>query len=91
MLLGCYVAIGIIARAIVETEVRLTGPEIRFLRKRLGKKAVEFAQIVGVTPEQVSRWENNANLPDASTDKLIRAYELTMLANQAIRCCATRV
>ncbi len=63
-----------IARAVVECEGRLTGAEIRFLRKRLGKKATEFAQIVGVTPEQVSRWENDSNPPEPSADKLIRLY-----------------
>jgi len=63
-----------IARTIVETESQLTGAEIRFLRKRLRKKAVEFAKIVSVTPEQVSRWENDSNPPDKSTNKLIRMY-----------------
>lgn len=63
-----------IARAVVGKETSLSGPEIRFLRKRLGKKATEFAQIIGVVPEQVSRWENAANPPEKSADKLIRLY-----------------
>jgi len=29
---------------------------------------------VGVTPEQVSRWENGYNSPEESTDKFIRLY-----------------
>ena len=62
----------LIARLVVEGEGRLTGAEIRFLRKRLGKKATEFAAIIGVTAEQVSRWENDSNSPEPSTDKLIR-------------------
>lgn len=33
--------LALIARALVEKESKLTGAEIRFLRKRLGKKAVE--------------------------------------------------
>ena len=61
-----------LAQAIVENESPLTGPEIRFLRKRLGKKSSEFAKIIGVTLEQVSRWENGHNPPEASADKLIR-------------------
>jgi putative zinc finger/helix-turn-helix YgiT family protein len=64
----------VIARTIVEREAQLTGAEIRFLRKRLHKKAAEFARIVGVSPEQVSRWENEYNLPEESTDKFIRVY-----------------
>lgn len=63
-----------IARTIVETEAQLTGNEIRFLRKRLGRKAVEFAEILGFSPEQVSRWEKGKNPPDKSADKLIRIY-----------------
>jgi hypothetical protein len=35
-------------------------------------KAVDFAPLIGVTPEQVSRWENNSNLPEKSTDRYIR-------------------
>ena len=64
----------IIARAVVESEAPLTGPEIRFLRKRLGKKASEFGQLIGVTAEQVSRWENDHNPPERSADKLIRVF-----------------
>ncbi len=66
--------LGLIARIVVEGEGKLTGAEIRFLRKRLGKKASEFARMVGVTPEQVSRWENDSNPPEPSADKLIRLY-----------------
>lgn len=64
----------VIARAIVQSEAPLTGPEIRFLRKRLGKKSSEFARIVGVTNEQVSRWENDHNPPEQSADRLIRIF-----------------
>lgn len=64
----------VIARAVVEKEAQLTGPEIRFLRKRVGKKSLEFAHIIGVTAEQVSRWENGHNPPESSADKLIRIF-----------------
>jgi putative zinc finger/helix-turn-helix YgiT family protein len=62
----------VLARVIVRKECVLTGEEIRFLRKRLGKKAIEFAQIIGVRPEEVSRWENDVNPPEKSACKLIR-------------------
>lgn len=61
-----------IARTIVENDASLTGADIRFLRKRLGKKSADFARLVGVTKEQVSRWENDNNPPQHSADKLIR-------------------
>ncbi len=75
----------VIARAIVEKEASLSGREIRFLRKRLGKKATEFAQIVGVVPEQVSRWENEANPPERSADKLIRLYYCLLSGDKKLR------
>src|SRR5229473_1735267 len=63
-----------IARAVVGQEARLNGAEIRFLRKRLKKKSAEFGKIIGVTPEQISRWENDGNRPSESADKLIRVF-----------------
>jgi putative zinc finger/helix-turn-helix YgiT family protein len=64
----------VIARAVVESEAPLTGLEIRFLRKRLGKKSSDFGRLIGVTAEQVSRWENSHNPPERSADKLIRVF-----------------
>ena len=46
----------VIARAIIENEAHLTGPEVRFLRKRLGKKSADFAQLVGVWDRAVFLW-----------------------------------
>ena len=63
-----------IARTVVESDAALTGDEIRFLRKRLGKKSSEFAQLIGVTLEEVSRWENGHVTPGRSADKLIRVF-----------------
>jgi len=75
----------VIAQAVVENESPLTGPEIRFLRKRLGKKSSEFARIIGVSLEQVSRWENGRNPPEASADKLIRIYYCHLSGNRELR------
>ena len=61
-----------LARAVVQGDAPLTGPEIRFLRKRLGYQSAELAGLAGVTPEQVSRWEHDRNRPEKSADKLIR-------------------
>lgn len=36
----------------------------RHLRKTLGLKATEFADLLGVTAETISRWENGHNEPD---------------------------
>ena len=64
----------VIARVVVRKDAALSGPEIRFLRKRLGIPSAEFGNIVGVTKEQVSRWENGHNGPEKSADKLIRVF-----------------
>lgn len=71
---GIEELMSVIARAVRKKEAPLSGPEIRFLRKRLGEKSSDFGQIIGVTEEQVSRWENGHNLPEKSADKLIRVF-----------------
>ena len=48
-----------IARALAKKRARLTGPEVRFMRKWLGMSGTDFARAMGVTKETVSRWENN--------------------------------
>lgn len=46
------------ARAISQTTAKLTPEEIRFLRKWLGLATSDFALVMGVRPETVSRWES---------------------------------
>jgi putative zinc finger/helix-turn-helix YgiT family protein len=74
-----------IARAIVESEAQLTGPEIRFLRKRLGIKSSSFARVIGVSPEQVSRWENENSGHEQSADKLIRVFYALVSGDRKLR------
>ena len=61
-----------LGRTIIEKRSRITGPELRFLRKRLAKKAVEFAPMISLTPETLSSLENKAAPIDPSRDKLVR-------------------
>ena len=49
----------LIARDVVLCPRDLTGPEVRFLRKRLGKKASDYCSYLGVEPETLSRIEND--------------------------------
>src|ERR1700676_902668 len=70
-----------IAQLVVQQEAGLSGAEIRFLRKRLAKKSSDFAKIIGVEPEQVSRWENGSNPPSESADKLIRVFYCLLSAD----------
>ncbi|HMC32290.1 MAG TPA: hypothetical protein VKL99_15760 [Candidatus Angelobacter sp.] len=50
----------------------LTGREIRFLRKRAGKKAADFAALINKTPEHFSKLETGGLPLHGPTDKLIR-------------------
>lgn len=61
-----------LTRTIILKTSPLTGSEIKYLRTYVRKKAVDFAQLVGVSSEQVSRWENGHNPPEKSADKLMR-------------------
>jgi len=68
-----------IARAIIKSPSALTPEEIRYLRKWLGYASADFALVMGVRPETVSRWENKeAAFPMAPTaDKLLRVLVAT--------------
>jgi putative zinc finger/helix-turn-helix YgiT family protein len=75
----------VIARAVVVNDAPLTGLEIRFLRKRLGKKSSDFARLIGVSSEQVSRWENGHNPPEKSADRLIRVFYSMLSGDRKLR------
>lgn len=62
----------LIARDVIANPGALSGEEIRFLRKRLGMKAVDFAKALGLEPETLSRIENNKQPASEQSDKLIR-------------------
>ena len=62
----------LIAEIIVAKQGCLTGPEIKFLRKRAGKKAADFAHLIGRTPEQLSKLETGALPVTEPADRLIR-------------------
>lgn len=64
----------LIARDLILKQTALSGDEIRFLRKRLGKKQNEFARDIGITAETLSRAENEHQSLGESTDKFIRVY-----------------
>src|SRR2546429_572035 len=64
----------LIARDLVEKDSALSGAEMRFLRKRLGAKAADFAKQIGLEPETLSRIENDHLPPSERTDKLVRLY-----------------
>jgi len=61
-----------IGESIVMKPGILSPAEIKFLRKRVGKKAADFAALINKTPEHFSKLETGALPLQESTDKLIR-------------------
>lgn len=61
-----------LALQVVRKPGRLTGKEVRFLRKFLGWSGADFARHVGAQPETVSRWENEHERIGATYDRLLR-------------------
>lgn len=66
----------VLARAVIESEYRLTGGEVRFLRSYLGYSGADFAKLIGTTPATVSRWENDVQPIGQSSDRLLRTLVL---------------
>jgi putative zinc finger/helix-turn-helix YgiT family protein len=71
-----------LAESLVNKEGLLTGNEIRFLRKEVGKKAADFAVLINKTPEHFSKLENEQLPLTEDTDKLVR-LTYTMLSGNA--------
>jgi transcriptional regulator with XRE-family HTH domain len=61
----------LIAICLLTNEYRLSGAEVRFLRKAVGYTATELAKMAGTSKQVVSRWENRSSLGQDS-DRLIR-------------------
>ena len=62
----------LIAQEVATKEARLTPLEIRFLRKYLGFSGVDFAAVLDVTPETVSRWENDKKQMSPISERALR-------------------
>jgi len=76
---------GALARTIVSKTSPLTGPEVRYLRKRLSKKAIEFAPMISLTPEYLSALENSPDPVDPGRDKLVRVIYRAMAGDKKLR------
>ena len=61
-----------LAASIIRNTARLTGAEIRFLRKQLGWSGTKLATQMGVEAETVSRWETGKKRIGAPAERLLR-------------------
>ena len=65
-----------IAVALIDKPSELSGNEVRFLRKLLGKSSEQFAQMLGIDRSHLSRVENGAMAVSRQTDRLARMLAL---------------
>lgn len=74
-----------IAERLVLKPKPLIGKEIRFLRKERRKKAKDWAALLKVEPETLSRWENEEKQPSESMDQYIRLLYCRVFEEQENR------
>lgn len=68
----------VLAKAVAERPGRLSGPEIRFLRRHLGWSGADFAGFFRTSPATVSRWETGKQNMDARAEQLLRVSATRM-------------
>jgi putative zinc finger/helix-turn-helix YgiT family protein len=70
----------LLAYLIIRKPAIITGAEIKFLRRRVGIQAKEFAQRIGLTPVSLSRFENGQRRVSRRIDLLIRLSAAALIA-----------
>lgn len=78
----------LIARNIVLSSKELSGREIRFLRKRLGKSAVEFCTYLGFEVSTLSRIETGKQAISVQSQKLARLSYCLLSEDRELTNCA---
>ena len=68
---GLHRAIG----KLIAQQPRLTGAQLRFLRKEMGMSQTALALLLGTSEQNVSLWERRGRIPKAS-DRLLRLLYL---------------
>jgi DNA-binding transcriptional regulator YiaG len=75
----------VIAESIVMKRGILAGEEVKFLRKRAGKKASDFASLISTTPEHFCKLETGKLKLTEPLDKLIRLTYGILSNNNALQ------
>jgi hypothetical protein len=70
-----------VARSMVPD--KLSGKEIRFLRKTLGQKGAELARFLDVRAETLSRWENGKEVITTNAERVLRFRVVADLKQKA--------
>ncbi len=61
-----------IAQALINSPARLTGEQLRFLRKHLGLNGDQLGSYLHTDKTKISKWEHGADRIGPPTDRLIR-------------------
>jgi transcriptional regulator with XRE-family HTH domain len=69
----------LLAQLIIRKPATITGPEIKFLRRRIGIQAKEFAKRIGLTAVALSRFETGRTV-SRKIDLLIKLSAAAMIA-----------
>jgi DNA-binding transcriptional regulator YiaG len=70
---------GAISKAIVESNVGLTGPELRFLRTEMGLTQAELARLVHKDGQTIGRWERGEKSVDENAQTIVRLLAIDSL------------
>jgi putative zinc finger/helix-turn-helix YgiT family protein len=72
-----------IAHSLAKAPARLAPGEVRFLRTYLGYSSADFARLIGVSPETVSRWESD-RVPQRMSTAVERFLRLLVLQGKPV-------
>ena len=72
----------LLAHMIIRKPASLTGPEIKFLRRRIGIQAREFAEKIGLTPVALSRFETGKRPITRRMDLLLKLAAAALIAGR---------
>ncbi len=67
-----------IAEALASSPYRLTGEQVRFLRKYLGCHTEDFASYLHADAATISKWESGEETPGPEADRLIRLLAVAL-------------
>ncbi len=62
----------LLRRRVIAKRARLSGAEVRYLRKYLGWSGVDFTKHIGADPSTVSNWETDKDPIGMTSDRLLR-------------------
>ena len=68
----------LIGKSITCSNEYLSSREITYLRKEIGLKSKEMADLLSVTPQEYSKWENSRDTISSGCDKYLRLLYFTL-------------